>query len=52
VQSRILRAVVTRTYLFLFYRPTLFSFAKHYETGQPLPEALFEKVRFVSKPWL
>lgn len=26
-------------------RPTLFSFAKHYETGAPLPEALFSKVK-------
>ncbi len=26
-------------------RPTLFSFAKHFETGAPLPEALFDKVK-------
>ncbi len=26
-------------------RPTLFSFAKHFETGAPLPEALFSKVK-------
>lgn len=25
-------------------RPTLLSFAKHYETGAPLPEDLFQKV--------
>ena len=25
-------------------RPTLFSFARHFETGAPLPEELFNKV--------
>ena len=27
-----------------YHRPTLLSFARHHETGQPLPEALFEKL--------
>jgi oligopeptidase A len=27
-----------------YHRPTLLSFARHFQTGEPLPEALFEKV--------
>jgi oligopeptidase A len=29
----------------LYHRKTLFSFAKHYQTGEPLPEALYIKVK-------
>ena len=27
-----------------YHRPTLDSFARHFETGEPLPEDLYEKL--------
>jgi oligopeptidase A len=27
-----------------YHRPTLVSFARHYQTGEPLPEAMFDKI--------
>ena len=29
---------------FCYERKTLFSFAKHHETGEPLPEELYQKL--------
>ncbi|KAJ8605658.1 hypothetical protein CTAYLR_000169 [Chrysophaeum taylorii] len=34
---------------FLLHKPTLYSFAKHYETGEPLPEDAFAKLKKVKK---
>jgi len=28
-----------------YHRATLYSFANHYETGEPLPEAMFERLK-------
>ena len=28
-----------------YHRATLYSFARHYETGEPLPEAMFERLK-------